>query len=122
MDNIDKILMTIKYMVPLEYLKTHAIEIPEQTCNHIDKVLNDMMPVEDTCCKFMRHMEIDKFVDQIVSDLVDTKHELEDIRSANSDLRTLGKYWYDNYKDLYERVKEIEEGLKRHKNEHVSSS
>ena len=91
--------------------KNEANEIPKQTCPAIDKVLDSFGEIEDMvkevlakdphfCPSCKEHgellyatvEEIDRYV---FSDI----HHLEDLRTSNEKLRSIGKYWYKKFNE-----------------------
>ncbi len=92
-----------------EEAKGNAVDIPGNTCPDINSVIDAITNIEKVCMRADRMYET---VEQVVNDiepelygLIDT---MEELRNCNENLRNLGIYWYEAYKELDEVAKDAQ--------------
>jgi hypothetical protein len=76
----------------LKNVKKRSPKVPDYTCTDIDNVI----------AKLERHMVTEKLLRKSTFKLLECK--LERLRRSNEALRDSGRYWYEQYKKLLERL------------------
>ena len=76
----------------LKNVKKRSPKIPDYTCTDIDNIIT----------KLERHMVTEKKLRKSTFKLLECK--LERLRRSNEALRDSGRYWYEQYKKLLERL------------------
>ena len=95
----------------IEQLKEDVGEIPENTCPNIDKLISE----HNTIIKELEYLErrASKYdsAEELVKDFPSTWTEVESIaeqlRRDNEQLRSLGKFWYEAYKNLITNLEQL---------------
>jgi len=95
----------------IEQLKEDAGKIPENTCPNIDKLISE----HNTIVKELDYLErrASKYdsAEEIVKDFPSTWTEVENIaeqlRRDNEQLRSLGEFWYEAYKNLITNLEQL---------------
>ena len=86
----------------LEEWKKEAGEIPGATCPDIDRVIKDV----DSAMSLIKTLKKDDnkdvadYASDAYYDLSGVEDELEKLRESNSQLRSLGEFWYEKCKEL----------------------
>jgi hypothetical protein len=88
-------------------LKYEAGDIPTPTCPLINNCLQEIRRVASDLEYMKRNVSRYDDIDDFVSDLPDLDEgflvdRLEAIREANEQLRGLGEYWYERFKEILE--------------------
>lgn len=89
---------------------------PSYTCPLIDAAISTI----DSLCSYFPDKSIERCTVEDLTDLVNElddfnqdafNAEMEDIRSANQDLRDYGNYWEARARELEEKIAELEREL-----------
>lgn len=89
-----------------EEAKHNAIDIPGQTCPDIDSVIKAITNIEKVCMRADRMYDtVEQVINDIDPELYGLINTMEELRSCNENLRNLGIYWYEAYKELDEEAK-----------------
>lgn len=89
-------------------LKVEAGDIPPPTCPIIDKCIKEISKVSDDLVYLKKHAYKYDNINDFINDLPDLDEgflldQLEIIREANGQLRRLGEFGYEKFKELLKK-------------------
>jgi hypothetical protein len=87
-----------------------SIEIPQNTCPIIDSVIKELKDSESMAKEIQKSENLEDIY-SLASDIEwsvsNSQSSMEEIRSANDELRTIGKEWYIKCKDIIENFEDL---------------
>ena len=95
----------------IEELKKEAGEIPENTCPNVDKLIKEHDIVWKELAYLDKNAHRYESAEELVKDFpsrgwANTVEDIaEQLRKDNEQLRNLGKFWYEEYKDVKDFIK-----------------
>jgi flagellar biosynthesis/type III secretory pathway chaperone len=100
----------LKDLKSIEEMKEEIGEIPENTCPDIDHLIKENQSVWEGLSYLERNAHRYDSAEELVKDFPtqswsgDVESIAEELRESNERLREIGRFWYQEYKDLREKL------------------